>query len=826
MKRNFVFLKLISLLLLAVIFAISLVGCNEPQEEVDEENLTLISNGVANFQIVTTSELDNESAAKVEELIKKLKNLGLDIADTPVSDADEAAIKSCEIIFGTGAKGREGCNVDIHTVGADGYSISIVGDRVIVAAGSAERYGEAIELVKKKVLGITSKVDSLAEATVKVERKYKANVLTEYPVVNIYVGNNSLSDYCFSYDSANEAHKSVVNTLRDLFYEKAGFWLPLENELAEGTVPAHKIIIKNTEATGDESFKAYVSGADFVIECAADEKFAKGVNKFINSYFDNTLTVIRFYSDKPYSYDVMAIRYSDFGAVGDGKTDDFEAILNAHEAANKTGTKVMADEGAKYYIGSKSYGKTAVIQTDVDWVNAEFIIDDMQLTPKGKRGNSVFAITPSKGGVTYKASNSPTETTFSKGLTLSIGDTALPEELKKFITEPCIVVPYNENHKIFVRYGNNTGTNPVHEVLMVNADGTIDTSVTPVMWDYTDITKIVIYYTNDAPITVKNGEFTTLANQVYTGFTEEELKPTSEGGGGWATGSQYYYYGRGIATSRSHVTVKNVKHYIEMEGTSGYPYNGWYGTNNCYDVLYENCVMTGHKGYFTESNRTTMGSYDIGIGMSVGITFKGCVQSNNIDDTAYWGVMCSNFGRNLTYDGCTLSRFDAHEGVYNATIKNTTIGHTLSLIGAGVVHIENTTKTGGTSFISFRGDYGYLWRGDVIIKNCTMKTESNMPSVPILAGGWNESWVDWDFGYDLYMPQNITIDNFKCDNSDIVLFRWTGLTQAATTCSRPVVTPKTVTITNQTKTLYFADKGNYLYELKNTGVITVNGVVN
>jgi len=107
-----------------------------------------------------------------------------------------------------------------------------------------------------------------------------------------------------------------------------------------------------------------------------------------------------------------------------------------------------------------------------------------------------------------------------------------------------------------------------------------------------------------------------------------------------------------------------------------------------------------------------------------------------------------------------------------------------------------------------------------------MKTESNMPSVPILAGGWNESWVDWDFGYDLYMPQNITIDNFKCDNSDIVLFRWTGLTQAATTCSRPVVTPKTVTITNQTKTLYFADKGNYLYELKNTGVITVNGVVN
>jgi len=285
MKKRFGLLKLVAMLLLAAIISVSLIACNnEPDTGSDEENLCLINGGRVNFSIVVTEELDEESLASVKALIKKLQELGLDIPDEPVKDTEADKISDCEIIFGTGAKGREGCTVNIHTVGADGYSISIVGDRVIVAAGSAERYAEAIELVKKKVLGITSKVDSLAEATVKVERKYKANVLTEYPVVNIYVGNNSLSDYCFSYDSANEAHKSVVNTLRDLFYEKAGFWLPLESELATGKVPAHKIIIKNSNATGDESFKAYVSGADFVIECAADERFEKGITKFIKNY--------------------------------------------------------------------------------------------------------------------------------------------------------------------------------------------------------------------------------------------------------------------------------------------------------------------------------------------------------------------------------------------------------------------------------------------------------------------------------------------------------------------------------------------------------------
>ena len=51
------------------------------------------------------------------------------------------------------------------------------------------------------------------------------------------------------------------------------------------------------------------------------------------------------------------IAYSEYGAVGDGVTDDFDAIIAAHAVANDAGLPVRADPGAAYYIGD--HAKTA-----------------------------------------------------------------------------------------------------------------------------------------------------------------------------------------------------------------------------------------------------------------------------------------------------------------------------------------------------------------------------------------------------------------------------------------------------------------------------------
>ena len=43
------------------------------------------------------------------------------------------------------------------------------------------------------------------------------------------------------------------------------------------------------------------------------------------------------------------VLYSDFGAVGDGISEDYESLYNAHVFANEHGLDVRADNGKTYY---------------------------------------------------------------------------------------------------------------------------------------------------------------------------------------------------------------------------------------------------------------------------------------------------------------------------------------------------------------------------------------------------------------------------------------------------------------------------------------------
>ena len=70
----------------------------------------------------------------------------------------------------------------------------------------------------------------------------------------------------------------------------------------------------------------------------------------------------------------MVAYYENFGAKGDGETDDLEAIIKTHEYANKNRIPVIANNSAIYKISGK--GKPVIIQTNTDFGNAEFIIDD------------------------------------------------------------------------------------------------------------------------------------------------------------------------------------------------------------------------------------------------------------------------------------------------------------------------------------------------------------------------------------------------------------------------------------------------------------------
>jgi hypothetical protein len=159
-----------------------------------------------------------------------------------------------------------------------------------------------------------------------------------------------------------------------------------------------------------------------------------------------------------------------------------------------------------------------------------------------------------------------------------------------------------------------------------------------------------------------------------------------------------------------------------------------------------------------------MGTYDLSVNRALNVSFVNCSQTNDINDTKYWGILGSNFCKNLLYDGCTLSRFDAHQGVANATIRNSVLGHMgINAIGCGTFTVENT-RIYGKSLINLRSDYGSTWEWEFIIRNCIFVPEAGKPANAVLING---SYTGLhDFGYTCYMPERIIIENLEIDDSN------------------------------------------------------------
>ncbi|MEP0710587.1 hypothetical protein [Algoriphagus sp.] len=420
------------------------------------------------------------------------------------------------------------------------------------------------------------------------------------------------------------------------------------------------------------------------------------------------------------------VRYADFGAKGDGKTDDINAIAAAHEFANKHQLKVMADERATYYIGGKD--QTAIIQTDTDFGKAAFLIDDRTVE---NRNAPIFLVKSSQEETKLDSISSL------KRNQLKI-DVSLPQA--------ALIAVTNSNVKHYIRFGlNPTNGSPQTDIFLVDKNGTVD-SKAPIIWDFDQITEITALPIDEKTLNITGGIFTTIANQ----------EP-----------SEYNYYQRNISVQRSNVVIDGLEHHISGEGQSGAPYSGFVSISYATNVTVKNTILTGHKTYVTigrADKPVSMGSYDILVNRALNVSFINVSQTNDIDDNTYWGIMGSNYSKNLLFDNCTLSRFDAHMGVANATIRNSTLGHMgINAIGSGTFLVENS-EIRGRNLINLRADYGSTWKGELIIRDCTFVPAGGRSVTASLIGGHNSG--QHDFGYTCYMPEKITIENLKIDDSN------------------------------------------------------------
>ncbi|WP_317170107.1 hypothetical protein [Rhodocytophaga rosea] len=298
----------------------------------------------------------------------------------------------------------------------------------------------------------------------------------------------------------------------------------------------------------------------------------------------------------------------------------------------------------------------------------------------------------------------------------------------------------------YIRFGPNQNNGAAQtDIFLVDKNGKVDMKA-PVIWDFDQITEVSVLPIDEKPLTITGGRFTTIANRAE---------------------SKYTYYSRNILIKRSHVLIDGLEHRITGEGEQGAPYSGFLNISDCAYVTIRNTLLTGHKTYTTigaAGTPVSMGSYDISANRALNVPFINCSQTNDINDRTYWGILGSNYCKNMLYEGCVLSRFDAHMGVANATIRNSTLGHMgINAIGSGTLTVENSTIRSNT-LVNLRSDYGSTWQGEVVIRNCLFIPAGGKQGSPSLIGGSNSG--QHNFGYTCYMPERIIIENLHIDDSN------------------------------------------------------------
>ena len=334
----------------------------------------------------------------------------------------------------------------------------------------------------------------------------------------------------------------------------------------------------------------------------------------------------------------------------------------------------------------------------------------------------------------------------------------------------------------------------MHEIIILDKDGYVSAE-TPIMFNYMSVDSIDVYKLDPkTAITVENGVFETLESRVNHAI----IKPDGTKGLGGG------YISRGMNVLRSYTTVKNIEHIVSggftllervNEGLEGSPYTGFFRAAYADHVKFLDCIMPGRTAY---GDRNGHSSYNFGALCVNKIVLENCFQPNfwvSVDPETYaisnatvydkdavgharkaspdalpgmgfitidgvikrfcWGIGGTNYCKNMEYINSTLTRFDAHAGLYHGKIINSNISG-MELTGVGDFRLEGCNwypYSERTPLLFLRSDYGYHWEGDITVKD----TSAYMAFDNVLYVA-NHTYSNWYYGYTTAFP-NITIDN-------------------------------------------------------------------
>ena len=307
------------------------------------DDVVLIEGGEAIFQIVLPSDAPAAVRQAVNTGIKAvLRNVhDIDVDVVTEGNADDAEI-DVEILIGDIKSRGDEYFLDGHTLGKEGYAFQIIGKKVLINAGSEEQLVTAIEKFAKNILipddptNVTMTADDIV-----------MKPQTNYKITALKVNGTDMKGYTLATELTREGYSEAALSIQDTIYTRTGYWFEIV-DLENATEKS--FILKNIpKVEGDGSFKISAQGTQLVVECAYDNMLERATNRFIA---DNIITgkgELDF-KGEVYKQDISVVYYEDFGAKGDGKTDDYQALYDTHVFANISGQTVKGKPGAKYYI--------------------------------------------------------------------------------------------------------------------------------------------------------------------------------------------------------------------------------------------------------------------------------------------------------------------------------------------------------------------------------------------------------------------------------------------------------------------------------------------
>ena len=785
--------------------------CKKEMPEEEVADVPLFEDGEPTFQVVISEDASTVIRQKAVNSIKSMLRYDYDVTvDVFTEGSGEDSELDIEVLIGDVASRGDKYFLDGHTLGKNGYVIKIVGQKILINAGSEEMLEFAIETFAEDILAredITDLVMTKDDVVLEVQDDYRVTALK--------VNGTDMRGYTIAADLTRGRYENAAFTLQDFIYSETGYWFDVVDIEA---ATDKSIIMKHVDGLpASESFKVSAKGSQLMIECAFDNMCEKASAQFTTNKLTSAKGEVDF-KDTVYTQDISVVYYDDFGAKGDGRTDDFFAIYNAHVFANESGQTVKASrnpQGKVYYIydtrpePDRNNSVVSIpIRTTTDWQGVKFIIDDLNIPTfvveddekhamhyaLGK--GTIFSVLPDEDQNLFKF--------YDKAVLDQIVATGLNPDTKHIDFKvdgwdgPLMLIPYNSHHGVFRRRGS-YGSIPLqsigedmHEIIVIDENGNVSPE-TPIMFEYTNIDYITVCKLDpSAAITVGNATIETISARVKNVQFINGVKDVIS----------TQYINRGIYVTRSYTTVENIEHIVSggytlkerANGLESSNYQGMFRAAYANHVTFKNCISPGRQSYGGENNGHS--SYGFNANCVNKIVLENCTQSNfwitydehegiMIPHTEYvpgavpsmstvqiyndsgklvnvpmcWGIGGTNYCKNMEYIGSQLSRFDAHAGLYNGKIIDSSI-NAMALTGYGDMIVENVKwyqYQPKLAFFSLRSDYGYMWYGSLSAKNVEAYIYDITKDIPVL-NIVGHAYTNFYYGYSTAFP-NVTVDN-------------------------------------------------------------------